>query len=686
MLRRRLGVIGLLVCLLSSGAWAISWQDYTGNWTDPCGWVDKRLPKGEEEVQIIGAKSVCTLNTSTADWGVGQRLRVHTQATLLVQDGAQLLGAGWMRVGAGSAGTVNQTGGLVQIQDGSKDKARLGIGDSAGSDGLYVISGGTLTYANSADGRLQIGARGGKGKLTIVGKAATILMGQLVIPDQANGNGTLEFKVGAKGVTPLVAKGGVSLDSLGAQTTAALVVTATDAPPSADIVLVDNQGTTAVAGVFDTVNGNPAIEGALVVLGAAGKECTYALSYVGGTGNDIVLVYKSSKRIPLFLDSFDAVHDYVTDDLGAYDGILDVNHILALNASVSRPGALYLETNAGVWDPGPGPMLYKQVTGDFVATVKVVDFAGTAAAPLFHNDAGLLARDPNGAAENWVSVNYFPTWTAFVARDTKASVRTELGQTAGRWTGVDTYAIAQQYPFLQLERRGSNFHPRISADGKSFIPLTDPAYKGIYDPNDPNQKPLVISRPDLPATLQLGLMNATYDVTTGYVAFDDFRIDVPLAIGVLNPSFEADGQVIQGGTPKNWTGNLPGNSGVATGSSSATDGTYFFWQGNGSVLDQTTSEVIAAADVTYVLKVDVRNSWQGSPKISLYYDNGGAHVELGSASLPANGDTWPGPVTLELAVKTTAESVGMKLGIELSLANYPGNYWSEFDNVRLTLR
>jgi hypothetical protein len=90
--------------------------------------------------------------------------------------------------------------------------------------------------------------------------------------------------------------------------------------------------------------------------------------------------------------------------------------------------------------------------------------------------------------------------------------------------------------------------------------------------------------------------------------------------------------------------------------------------------------------VTYVLKVDVRNSWQGSPKISLYYDNAGAHVELGSASLPANGDTWPGPVTLELAVKTTAESVGMKLGVELSLANYPGNYWSEFDNVRLTLR
>ena len=103
---------------------------------------------------------------------------------------------------------------------------------------------------------------------------------------------------------------------------------------------------------------------------------------------------------------------------------------------------------------------------------------------------------------------------------------------------------------------------------------------GIYDPNDPNQTPLVISRPDLPATLQVGLMNATYDVTTGDVTFDDFQIDVAVPVALRNSSFEADGMVIQGGTPKDWTRNTEGDSGVATGES-ATDGTYFFWQGNG---------------------------------------------------------------------------------------------------------
>jgi hypothetical protein len=226
----------------------------------------------------------------------------------------------------------------------------------------------------------------------------------------------------------------------------------------------------------------------------------------------------------LSVDDFSAAVDYIVDELGSYDGILDVNHLVALNANVSTPGALFMQTSGASWDPGPGPMLYKEVSGDFVATVKVVAFGGTLASPLLHNDAGLLARDSNGAAENWVSVNYFPTWTGFVARSTAASQRSEMGQPAGRWTGADTYALAAEYPYLQLERKGSDFYPRISKDGVNFIPLTLEAYTGIYNGT---QTPLVISRPDLPKKLQIGLINATYDVTTGDVTFDDFKITTP---------------------------------------------------------------------------------------------------------------------------------------------------------------
>ncbi|MEN6577898.1 MAG: hypothetical protein ABFD90_16255 [Phycisphaerales bacterium] len=236
----------------------------------------------------------------------------------------------------------------------------------------------------------------------------------------------------------------------------------------------------------------------------------------------LVLMAGTSAQAAKFSDNFDTPHNYLTDGLGAYAGMLSTG-IDVLDASTTRPGALYMQTTGMSWDPGPGPMLYVEVTGDFVATVKVVDFAGTLAEPLFNNDCGIAARDPAGVegAENWVAMNYFPTWTAFIARSTVNSARGEFGATTGTWTGDDTFAIVAQYPYIQLQRKGADFHFRISSDGVNFIPLTDPGYQGIYDGT---QTPLVINRPDLPETLQVGLINATYDVTTGYVAFDDFTV------------------------------------------------------------------------------------------------------------------------------------------------------------------
>ncbi len=233
----------------------------------------------------------------------------------------------------------------------------------------------------------------------------------------------------------------------------------------------------------------------------------------------LVLMAGASSQAAKFSDNFDTSFNYLTDGLGAYAGTLGTFD--ALDASIARPGALYMQTTGASWDPGPGPMLYVEVAGDFVATVKVVDFAGTLAEIVEHNDSGIVARNPAGVegAENWVSMNYFPTWTAFIARNTTNSARVELGATSGTWLGVDTFALAAQYPYIQLERKGADFYFRMSADGVTFLPLT--VEGGIYDGT---QTPLVVNRPDLPETLQVGLINATYNVTTGYVAFDDFTV------------------------------------------------------------------------------------------------------------------------------------------------------------------
>jgi hypothetical protein len=190
-------------------------------------------------------------------------------------------------------------------------------------------------------------------------------------------------------------------------------------------------------------------------------------------------------------------------------------------------------------------------------------------------------------------------------------------------------------------------------------------------------------------TLTIGFERIGATGSMGRIFIDDIRlyryISTPEPVEesiVKNSSFENDGEFT--GVPSGWTGNNTGGIGTSFGSVSTTDGDYYLWQGNGSLIYQTTGEVIAAEGITYLLQVDARNSWMGSPKIILYYYNAGQRIELGSSSLPANGDTWATPATLEVTAITTAASVGKNLGVELTIANYPGDVWIHYDNVRLS--
>jgi len=182
-----------------------------------------------------------------------------------------------MRVGATDAGYLVQTGGLLCVTQG-KDTAKLGVGDQAGSDGFYTISGGTLTYSGDG-GDLLIGARGGQGTFTIVGAEPSIAMNNLYVGNQAGASGTLEFQIGAAGVSPISLAGTSYLDPEGADTVAALILSLIDAPPvGQNIPLI----TGTINGTFDTVNGAPAIEGALVALNSAGSDYLYTLTYANG--------------------------------------------------------------------------------------------------------------------------------------------------------------------------------------------------------------------------------------------------------------------------------------------------------------------------------------------------------------------------------------------------------------------
>lgn len=172
-------------------------------------------------------------------------------------------------------------------------------------------------------------------------------------------------------------------------------------------------------------------------------------------------------------------------------------------------------------------------------------------------------------------------------------------------------------------------------------------------------------------------------------------VGVAPAVTVQNHSFEADG-ALEPGVPTGWTlfAGAEADVGASSGgSTTAPDGSYYLWLGNGVILSQTTNAVISSAGASYTLTVDVKNDWNGNPQIILYYEDGESHVPLGEAHYLSTdfpppegsdeGDRWAEPQTLELTIETTAASVGKNIGIELLCENYPGDVWGHFDNVRL---
>jgi hypothetical protein len=306
----RLSITFLFVALIASSVSAITsynwsssgvsdWDDNDGrNWVDELGnLVDK--PNGQYEVRIKSPGLVARLDTVEGAWsttGAGTRMRIYDGATLNIVDGGDLRGFGWIRIGdatgtKGQIGILNQSGGQILLRK-LKESGKLCIGDGAGiiQGSTYTISGGILTY-DVADptcaGQLMVGSRDGQGSFVVVGTAPVIQMKNLYVAGETGYNstiGTLEFRVGSNGVSSINLAGTAYLDQ-GTNTVANLVVGLTAAPLTGrDIVLVN--ANSRIQGVFDSLNGGSAAEGALVSLGFGGVNYNYALTYAGGSNNN----------------------------------------------------------------------------------------------------------------------------------------------------------------------------------------------------------------------------------------------------------------------------------------------------------------------------------------------------------------------------------------------------------------
>jgi hypothetical protein len=173
----------------------------------------------------------------------------------------------------------------------------------------------------------------------------------------------------------------------------------------------------------------------------------------------------------------------------------------------------------------------------------------------------------------------------------------------------------------------------------------------------------------MPGTLLLTIclpLTANADQTTSGFAIE-------------NAGFESDG-LVYATAPTGWTWNSEGECGMTT--AFYTEGSYGAYIGNGAVLTQTLDYTIPSEGTEFVFSADTINTWQGSPEIALCYEaDDGTYVELGNASLPYESDSWSNYQEIECIATATADSVGKKLAVELTVANYPGNYWVDFDNL-----
>ncbi len=166
------------------------------------------------------------------------------------------------------------------------------------------------------------------------------------------------------------------------------------------------------------------------------------------------------------------------------------------DANTTNPGQLTISSTNGHWEAGNdnGFLLYRNVTGDFSATVFV------ASAPFVNfNTAGLMARNPSTAnGENWIGVQLIGSFGA------GPSQRNDVNSSSS-----DVHASPETNfttGYLQLTRSGDVFSTLFSTDNVSFALIGQ------------------VTRADLPETVQVGLYQGTYSGNQGTATFDDFSI------------------------------------------------------------------------------------------------------------------------------------------------------------------
>lgn len=215
----------------------------------------------------------------------------------------------------------------------------------------------------------------------------------------------------------------------------------------------------------------------------------------GGSVNIVQGVTLNPKAFSIFTDDFKTFSEwdgkYVTNDRVKYEVIEGALRLTSAGTDFSASG-----------DPRTnGPMIYKEVKGDFIVQVKVTDLTGSERrnTPAY-NEGGLMVILPESETrQQVVQLGVFPAYNCGNMLTTIFRGRPQYNNQQG-WN---------YDPYMQLQRTGDLIYARTSRDGQTWTDM----------PASPVRVPQFAEK-----TLRVGLFQTTYSDNSAWVSFSDFKL------------------------------------------------------------------------------------------------------------------------------------------------------------------
>ena len=239
--------------------------------------------------------------------------------------------------------------------------------------------------------------------------------------------------------------------------------------------------------------------------GKANQKCFVLVTDDSGNFHKTLTVdiRMSENQFVHFCDQAEQVKDYVQEK-GNWDGVkanLDEACQLSVRAENGAITLTSANTNLNNNSKENGPILYKEVKGDFLAQIKVVAVDGQErrSTPAYNEGGLLIMDDSNSSRQEIIHIGVFPGYNC-------GNMLTHVGRGRPQFPRGNGW---EYDPYLQIERVGDVFYVRTSSDGHIWSEM----------PGSPIHAPQMKDK-----TLKVGIYQTTYSNNKSWVSFDEFNL------------------------------------------------------------------------------------------------------------------------------------------------------------------